>query len=181
MEFACVRLPIPKEAITANRAKANPKAAPNFLCLKPRRIVYIGPPDISPASFTSRYLIASIHSLNFEVSPKKAESHIHTRAPGPPETMAVATPTIFPVPIVAARAVVSAEKGEISPSPRFVVRDSFLKQLFNAYGRFRHPKKCVRKVRYIPVPTNRINMTGPQTILSMTDKRFPISFIKNLL
>lgn len=35
----------------------------------------------------------------------------HTRAPGPPETMAVATPTIFPVPMVAASAVVSAEKG----------------------------------------------------------------------
>ena len=54
--------------------------------------------------------MASIHSLNLEVRPKAAEIHIHTRAPGPPETMAVATPTIFPVPMVAASAVVSAEK-----------------------------------------------------------------------
>lgn len=39
----------------------------------------------------------------------------HTRAPGPPETMAVATPTIFPVLMVAASAVVSAEKEDTSP------------------------------------------------------------------
>lgn len=36
--------------------------------------------------------------------------------PGPPDTIAVATPTILPVPIVAARAVVRAEKGETSPT-----------------------------------------------------------------
>ena len=47
-------------------------------------------------------------------SPKQAEIHIHTKAPAPPETIAVATPTIFPVPIVAASAVVSAENGERS-------------------------------------------------------------------
>lgn len=45
----------------------------------------------------------------------------HTRAPGPPETMAVATPTIFPVPMVVASAVVSAEKGDTSPCPRLLV------------------------------------------------------------
>jgi len=41
---------------------------------------------------------------------------IQNNAPGPPSTMAVATPTIFPVPIVAASSVVRAEKGE-TPSP----------------------------------------------------------------
>ena len=50
----------------------------------------------------------------------------HTRAPGPPETMTVATPTIFPVPMVAASAVVSAEKGDTSPCPRLLVRASLL-------------------------------------------------------
>ena len=44
-----------------------------------------------------------------------------TKAPGPPATMAVATPTIFPVPIVAAKAVVKAENGDTSPSPRLLV------------------------------------------------------------
>lgn len=77
-------------------------------------IVYIGPPLISPLAFISRYLIASMHSLNLEVRPNAAEIHIHTRAPGPPDTIAVATPTILPVPIVAASAVVSAENGETS-------------------------------------------------------------------
>ena len=61
--------------------------------------------------------MASIHSENLEVRPKAAEIHIHTNAPGPPDTIAVATPTILPVPMVAANAVVRAENGEISPFP----------------------------------------------------------------
>ena len=125
--------------------------------------MYIGPPLISPFSFTSRYLIASIHSLNLEVKPNAAEIHIHTSAPGPPETIAVATPTIFPVPIVAARAVVSAENGETSPSPLLFVRASLLRVLFSAYPRFLHVRNLVRIVRNIPVPTSKINITGPQT------------------
>ena len=79
--------------------------------------MYIGPPDISPRSLTSLYLIANIHSENLEDNPKQAEIHIQTNAPAPPETIAVATPTIFPVPIVAARAVVNAENGDTSSFP----------------------------------------------------------------
>ena len=132
IELACVRFPIPNEAITANNANSHPSTAPTFLCLKPFFIVYIGPPDISPFSLTSRYLMASIHSLNFEVSPKHADIHIHTNAPGPPETIAVATPTILPVPIVAASAVVSAENGEISPVPLSFFLESLLNVFFIA-------------------------------------------------
>ena len=44
------------------------------------------------------------------------DKSIQNSAPGPPNTMAVATPTIFPVPIVAASSVVRAEKEE-TPSP----------------------------------------------------------------
>lgn len=69
---------------------------------------------------TSLYLIANIHSENLDDNPKHAEIHIHTNAPAPPETIAVATPTIFPVPIVAASAVVNAENGDTSPSPLFL-------------------------------------------------------------
>ena len=47
--------------------------------------------------------------------PTKAASHIQNNAPGPPETMAVATPTILPVPIVAESAVHSAAKLLTSP------------------------------------------------------------------
>jgi len=94
--------------------------------------VYIGPPLISPLALISRYLIASIHSLNFDVRPNAAEIHIQTKAPGPPETIAVATPTMLPVPIVAASAVVSAENGDTSPSPWLFVRASLLNVLLSA-------------------------------------------------
>ena len=163
IEFPCVMFPIPKEAITANRAKSHARTAPNVLFFRPFFIVYIGPPLISPLAFISRYLIASMHSLNLEVRPNAPETHIHTRAPGPPDTIAVATPTILPVPIVAASAVVSAENGETSPSPRLFVRASLLRVLFSAYPRFLHVRNLVRNVRNIPVPTNRTSITGPQT------------------
>jgi len=38
-------------------------------------------------------------------------SHIHKTAPGPPAATAEATPTMLPVPMVAARAVMSEAKG----------------------------------------------------------------------
>ncbi len=116
IEFPCATFPIPKDAKTVNMAKAMPKIDPGFLFLKPLFMVTIGPPIISPLAFTVRYFIASIHSANLEVRPKAADTHIHTKAPGPPATMAVATPIIFPVPIVAANAVINAEKGDTSPS-----------------------------------------------------------------
>lgn len=40
--------------------------------------------------------------------PAAALSHIQASAPGPPSTMALATPTMVPVPTVAARLVISA-------------------------------------------------------------------------
>ena len=119
IELDCVRLPIPKEAKTAKKAKSHPSTEPTLLLGKPCFMVYIGPPAISPFAPAVRYFKESIHSLNFVVSPNAAEIHIHTRAPGPPDTIAVATPTMLPVPIVAASAVVSAPNGETSPAPCF--------------------------------------------------------------
>ena len=49
--------------------------------------------------------------------PKKAEIHIQTSAPGPPLTIAVATPLMLPVPTVLASAVQAARKPEMLPSP----------------------------------------------------------------
>ena len=132
IEFAWVIFPIPKEAMTVNMAKRKPIQSPALLFLNPFFMVNMGPPFISPFAFTSRNLKPSIHSENFVVRPKQAETHIHTRAPGPPANMAVATPTIFPVPMVAASAVISAEKGETSPDPRFVLRASRENTLFIA-------------------------------------------------
>jgi hypothetical protein len=79
-------------------------------------MAYIGPPHISPTLFVSRYLTARTDSPYFVERPKQALIHIQTRAPGPPRTMAVATPTMLPVPTVAARAVMSDWNGEISPA-----------------------------------------------------------------
>ena len=140
---------------------------PKALFLKAFFIVYIGPPDISPFSLVSRYLIASMHSLNLEVRPKHAELHIHTRAPGPPANIAVATPMMLPVPIVAASAVISAENGDTSPVPRFVVLASLLRTLWSAYPRFLHGRNLRRMVRKIPVPTRSTSMTGPHTKVSI--------------
>ncbi len=66
-----------------------------------------------------RYLIASRPSEYLVAMPNSAASHIQNSAPGPPATMAVATPTILPVPMVADSAVHSAAKLETSPLPPF--------------------------------------------------------------
>ena len=47
--------------------------------------------------------------------PTRAVIHIQNRAPGPPMAMAVATPTMLPVPMSAAMAVIRAFQGDISP------------------------------------------------------------------
>ena len=79
--------------------------------------------------------MASAHSAYFVEIPNAAAIHIQTRAPGPPSTIAVATPTILPVPIVPANAVINAENGEISPSPLSVFLDSGLKAAFSDLGK----------------------------------------------
>ena len=49
--------------------------------------------------------------------PTRAISHIHTSAPGPPEWIAVATPTMLPVPMVADSEVASAAPAPMVPTP----------------------------------------------------------------
>ena len=83
----------------------------------PRSRTYIGPPAIEPFGVVTRYLMASTASAYFVAIPKTPVSQIQRTAPGPPAATAVATPTMFPVPIVAASAVVSAPKWLTSPSP----------------------------------------------------------------
>ena len=47
--------------------------------------------------------------------PNRAATHIQKTAPAPPRVMAVATPTMFPVPIAPAKAVVIAWKAVMLP------------------------------------------------------------------
>ena len=106
------------------------------------------------ASRPSAYLVAI---------PKKAAIHIQKIAPGPPTLTAVATPTMLPVPTVAARATQSALKLDTSPSPLFLA----LKISFSAFGRRKTCSMWSRMVRKIPVPTSRLISGGPHMNESM--------------
>ena len=64
-------------------------------------------------------MTASRPSEYFVAMPKNAATHIQKIAPGPPTLTAVATPTMLPVPTVAASATQSALNDETSPSPLF--------------------------------------------------------------
>ena len=77
----------------------------------------MGPPTISPRSLRVRYATDSVTSQNLMTMPASAESHSQKIDPGPPVATASATPTMLPVPSVAASAVHTAWKGEMVPSP----------------------------------------------------------------
>ncbi|MPM89822.1 hypothetical protein SDC9_136937 [bioreactor metagenome] len=81
---------------------------------------------------------------------------------------------MLPVPTVAARAVHSAEKLEISPFPLF----SALKINLNAVGSLVICKNPSLKVNKIPVPTNNTSNGGPH-INESTEFKTSIKFIKN--
>ena len=155
---------MPKEAITAKKANRLPRIFPICRFGNPYCNVYIGPPMNFPFLPLILYFTDNILSANFVESPAKAASTIQRSAPGPPSIMAVATPTIFPVPIVAASSVVSEDSGEIPPSfaslsPPITHR--------RAYPRFRSGRNCIRTSKYSPVPIINTSMPGPQTILSI--------------
>lgn len=74
----------------------------------PRTRYTCGPPVSSPASSRVRKRTPRKHSAYFEAMPSSAVVHIQNRAPGPPIQIAVATPTMLPVPTVTASAVAIA-------------------------------------------------------------------------
>jgi hypothetical protein len=51
------------------------------------------------------------------IIPTREDSHIQNKAPGPPTAIAVATPPIFPFPIIPPSEARYAWKGVIFPSP----------------------------------------------------------------
>ena len=108
--------------------------------------------------------------------PKKAETHILTRAPGPPETIAVATPLMLPVPTVLARAVQAARKPETVPSPSPfapILAKVFLKlkAIFHWY------RKENRMLKMMPTPTSRIVIQVPHIKSSIMYKKSVIAAI----
>ena len=75
---------------------------------RPYTMKYIGPPWISPRLSGPRYWIDSEQVKNLVAIPTKAQTHIQKIAPGPPVWIATATPAMFAIPIVPARALLSA-------------------------------------------------------------------------
>ena len=108
--------------------------------------------------------------------PNNAASHIQKSAPGPPNAIAVATPTILPVPIVADKAVHNALKLESSPPSSF---SDFRKIDLSANFSCENctPRKII--VRKIPVTRIRTMSGTPHTNPSM-DSRMELIF-ENIL
>ncbi len=96
--------PIPKAATAVNTAN---NTAAHFI-FNPRSRAYIGPPNIVPSDVRTLYFTPSRASEYFVAMPNTPVNQVHSTAPGPPSATAVATPTMLPVPIVAAKAVVRA-------------------------------------------------------------------------
>src|SRR5262247_2655312 len=113
IELACTMLPMPNAATAVRAAKIRPSQRAR----SPRSSTYIGPPAIVPSGPLTRYFTARTASEYLVAMPKTPVSHIQSTAPGPPALTAVATPTMFPVPMVAASAVVSAPNWLTSPVP----------------------------------------------------------------
>ena len=114
MELDWVMFPMPKEAVTARRANRVPRILPGFPG-KACRQVYMGPPALCPFWFFPLYFTESMLSTSFVAIPTMLVATIQNRAPGPPSTMAMATPIILPMPRVVASSVVRDAREDTLP------------------------------------------------------------------
>ena len=153
IELACTVEPIPNDARTVKMAKSTP----SHFMFRPRSRAYIGPPYVWPSLAFTRYFTASKPSAYFVAMPKIPVSQHHSTAPGPPSVTAVATPTILPVPIVAASAVANAPNWLTSP----FASGSFFTDNRMAVSNLRWGMRS-RKVRNTCVPNNSTIIGNPQ-------------------
>ena len=150
--MACTVLPMPNDASAVNRANST---ASHFQP-RPRSRAYMGPPSMRPSSVLMRYLMASSPSPYFVAMPNTPDSQHHSTAPGPPRATAVATPTMLPVPMVAASAVASAPNCDTSPvEPLSLLIDNLI-----AVNNLRCGTPSL-KVRKICVPSSNMIMGHP--------------------
>ena len=96
-------------------------------CFRPSRSAYIGP-DRMVAPLASRHVTPSTASVNLIVVATNPYAQIQNSAPGPPETMAVATPAMLPVPIVPDSAVMNAWNGVSTPVVPLSAPDSIARK-----------------------------------------------------
>ena len=142
MALDCTAEPMPNEATAANSANAPAPKRPHHGALpsfsNARRHAYIAPPSMLPLWSFTRYFTAANVSEYFVAMPNTPVSHIHSTAPGPPARMAVPTPTMLPVPMVADSAVVSAPNWLMSPG----ASGSFVTDSLIAVGSLRWMNRC---------------------------------------
>jgi len=98
-----------------------------------------------------------------------ADIHIQNTAPGPPMATAPATPAMFPVPTVAARAVQSAWNGVIAPSALASFEKTLPKVSFIASPNFLICMNPVRMLRYSPIPRIQTIAGTPHTKLLIAE------------
>ena len=146
----------------ANAANTTPS---HFIC-RPRSSAYMAPPCIRPSFVCTRYLTAIRLSAYLVAMPNTPVSQHHSTAPGPPRNTAVPTPTILPVPMVEASAVVSAWNWLTSPGES----GSFVSDRRMPVNVLRWIKP-VRTVMNRCVPSSRTIMGSPQIQLSTADTR----------
>ena len=101
--------------------------------------------------------------------PKNATTHIQNTAPGPPNAMAVATPTILPVPTRPESAMQNASNDDIPSLPRFPPKSE----------RSISPKRLtctslVRTEKYSPAPISSTTNPGFHTMSFNQDTAFSI-------
>ena len=151
---------MPNAASDANRANSTASARPSLLFLKPRSSAYIAPPSILPEWSFTRYFTPMNTSEYLVAMPKMPVIHIQKMAPGPPNSRPVPTPTMLPVPMVAASAVVSAPNCVMSPSASD--GSSLVTESLMPVPSLRWMKP-VRIVMKMCVPSSSKIMMGPHT------------------
>ena len=123
----------------------------------------MGPPTQSPYWLRSRNFTASRTSEYLVAMPMRAVTHSQNRVPGPPRVTAVVMPAMLPVPTVPARAVETAWKGVISPSPASRLWKILPMVFFMAYPNLRNWSPLLHTVIRIPTPMSRMSMGAPHT------------------
>ena len=140
---------------------------------RPRSIVYMGPPRhraiLKPHTVFDRQ--QAIRRTWWRCRTRAVIQHQNT-APGPPRATAVETPTILPVPMVAASAVASAPNCEMSP----LAPSSALADIRMARNVCRWMNRR-RNVRNKCVPNSSTIMGAPQ----MRSRSQEIALAKNMI
>ena len=120
----------------------------------------MAPPSMLPLWSFTRYFTAAKVSEYFVAMPNTPVIHIQNTAPGPPARMAVPTPTMLPVPMVADSAVHSAPNWLMSPG----ASGSFVTDSLMAVGSLRWMKRVLERQEHMRCPARtHDHRHGPQT------------------